>query len=106
MLEGLARLAVARPKAVLAATFILMVAAFAYGSGITERPSGGGFYSVFRADRWAQPPGSRAAQWVMDARPIASTSGTSGPVGRRRSTDQVQSVESMYPSDTGDQTEA
>src|SRR5690242_3567347 len=46
MLDRLARLAVARPKAVLAATLVLMVAAFAYGSGITERLSGGGFYSV------------------------------------------------------------
>jgi putative drug exporter of the RND superfamily len=46
MLEGIARLAVARPKAVLAATFLLMIAAFAYGSGINERLSGGGFYSV------------------------------------------------------------
>jgi putative drug exporter of the RND superfamily len=46
MLEGLARLAVTRPKTVLAATLMLMVAAFAYGSGISERLSGGGFYSV------------------------------------------------------------
>ena len=46
MLDRLARLAVARPKAVLAATLVLMVAALAYGSGITERLSGGGFYSV------------------------------------------------------------
>jgi RND superfamily putative drug exporter len=46
MLERLARLAVARPKAVLAATLLLMVAAFVFGSGINERLSGGGFYSV------------------------------------------------------------
>ena len=46
MLERLARLAVARPKAVLAATLVLMAAAFVYGSGISERLSGGGFYSV------------------------------------------------------------
>jgi putative drug exporter of the RND superfamily len=46
MLERVARLAVARPKAVLAATLVLMVGAFAYGSGINERLSGGGFYSV------------------------------------------------------------
>jgi putative drug exporter of the RND superfamily len=46
MLDRLARLAVARPKAVLAATLVLMVAAFVYGSGISERLSGGGFYSV------------------------------------------------------------
>ena len=46
MLDRLARLAVARPKAVLAATLVLMVAALAYGSGISERLSGGGFYSV------------------------------------------------------------
>lgn len=45
MLERLARLAVARPKTVLAATLVLMVAAVAYGSGITERLSGGGFYN-------------------------------------------------------------
>ncbi len=45
MLDRLARLAVARPKAVLAATLVLMVAALAYGSGINERLSGGGFYS-------------------------------------------------------------
>lgn len=45
MLEKLARLAVARPKTVLAATLVLMVAALGYGSGITERLSGGGFYS-------------------------------------------------------------
>ena len=45
MLDRLARLAVARPKAVLAATLVLMVAALAYGSGISERLSGGGFYS-------------------------------------------------------------
>jgi putative drug exporter of the RND superfamily len=37
---------VTRPKTVLAATLMLMVAAFAYGSGISERLSGGGFYSV------------------------------------------------------------
>lgn len=46
MLDRLARLAVARPKTVLAATLVLMVAALAYGSGITQRLSGGGFYSV------------------------------------------------------------
>ena len=46
MLDRLARLAVARPKAVLAATLVLMVAALGYGSGISERLSGGGFYSV------------------------------------------------------------
>lgn len=46
MLERVARLAVARPKAVLAATLVLMFGAFAYGSGINERLSGGGFYSV------------------------------------------------------------
>ncbi|MCP9274020.1 MMPL family transporter [Mycolicibacterium arenosum] len=46
MLDRLARLAVARPKTVLAATLVLAVAALAYGSGITERLSGGGFYSV------------------------------------------------------------
>ena len=45
MLDRLARLAVARPKAVLAATLVLMVAALAFGSGISERLSGGGFYS-------------------------------------------------------------
>jgi RND superfamily putative drug exporter len=45
MLDRLARLAVARPKAVLAATLVLMVAALAYGSGISERLSGGGFYN-------------------------------------------------------------
>ena len=47
MLERLARLAVARPKAVLAATLVLMVAALGYGSGISERLSGGGFYSDY-----------------------------------------------------------
>lgn len=46
MLERIARLAVTRPKAVLAATLVLVIAAFAYGSEITERLSGGGFYSV------------------------------------------------------------
>lgn len=46
MLERLARLAVARPKTVLVATLVLMVGALAYGSGISERLSGGGFYSV------------------------------------------------------------
>jgi RND superfamily putative drug exporter len=46
MLERLARLAVARPKAVLAASLVLMVAALGYGAGISERLSGGGFYSV------------------------------------------------------------
>ena len=46
MLDRLAQLAVARPKAVLAATLVLMVAALAYGSGISDRLSGGGFYSV------------------------------------------------------------
>jgi RND superfamily putative drug exporter len=46
MLDRLARLAVARPKAVLAATLVLMVAALWYGSAISERLSGGGFYSV------------------------------------------------------------
>ncbi len=45
MLERLARLAVARPKTVLAATLVLMVVALGYGSGISERLSGGGFYS-------------------------------------------------------------
>ncbi|MGV0849825.1 MMPL family transporter [Mycolicibacterium phlei] len=45
MLEWLARLAVTRPKTVLAATAVLMVAALAYGSGISDRLSGGGFYS-------------------------------------------------------------
>lgn len=45
MLERLARLALTRPKTVLAATLILMVAALAYGAGIGERLSGGGFYS-------------------------------------------------------------
>ena len=46
MLNRLSRLAVTRPKAVLAATLVLMVAAGAYGSGISDRLSGGGFYSV------------------------------------------------------------
>ena len=46
MLDRLAQLAVARPKAVLAATLVLMVAALAYGSGISDRLSGGGFYSA------------------------------------------------------------
>jgi RND superfamily putative drug exporter len=46
MLDRLARLAVARPKTVLAATLVLMIAALGYGSGISERLSGGGFYSV------------------------------------------------------------
>ena len=46
MLDRLARLAVARPKAVLAATLVLMVAALGCGSGISERLSGGGFYST------------------------------------------------------------
>ncbi len=46
MLDRLARLAVGRPKDLLAATLVLMVAAFVYGSGISERLSGGGFYSV------------------------------------------------------------
>ncbi len=46
MLNRLSRLAVTRPKAVLAATLVLMVAAVAYGSGISDRLSGGGFYSV------------------------------------------------------------
>jgi putative drug exporter of the RND superfamily len=46
MLDRLARLAVARPKTVLAATLVLMIAALGYGSGITERLSGGGFYSA------------------------------------------------------------
>lgn len=46
MLDRLARLAVARPKTVLAATLILMIAALTYGSGINERLSGGGFYST------------------------------------------------------------
>ncbi|WP_428341839.1 MMPL family transporter [Mycobacterium sp.] len=45
-LERLARLAVARPKAVLTATLVLMIAALGYGSGISEHLSGGGFYSV------------------------------------------------------------
>lgn len=45
MLDRLARLAVGRPKAVLAATLILMIAALAYGSGISERLAGGGFYN-------------------------------------------------------------
>src|SRR4051812_24467125 len=46
MLDRLARLAVARPKAVLAAALVLTVAALGYGAGISERLSGGGFYSV------------------------------------------------------------
>ncbi len=46
MLERLARLAVARPKAVLTVTLLLMAGALVYGSGISERLSGGGFYSV------------------------------------------------------------
>jgi putative drug exporter of the RND superfamily len=46
MLDRLARLAVAWPKAVLATTLVLMVAALGYGAGISERLSGGGFYSV------------------------------------------------------------
>lgn len=46
MLVRLARLAVARPKTVLAVTVVLMIAALGYGSGISERLSGGGFYSV------------------------------------------------------------
>lgn len=46
MLDRLARLAVARPRAVLAVTVVLVAAALAYGSGIAERLSGGGFYSV------------------------------------------------------------
>jgi RND superfamily putative drug exporter len=37
MLDRLARLAVARPKAVLAVTLVLMVAALGYGSGISGR---------------------------------------------------------------------
>lgn len=45
MLEWLARLAVTRPKAILAATCVLMIGALAYGAGISERLSGGGFYS-------------------------------------------------------------
>jgi RND superfamily putative drug exporter len=46
MLERLARLAVARPKTVLTATLVLAVAALWCGSGISERLSGGGFYSA------------------------------------------------------------
>ena len=46
VLDRVARLAVARPKAVLAATLVLMVAALGFGVGITERLSGGGFYSA------------------------------------------------------------
>jgi RND superfamily putative drug exporter len=46
MLDRLARLAVARPKTVLATTLVLMVAALGFGAGISERLSGGGFYSV------------------------------------------------------------
>ena len=53
MLDRLARLAVARPKAVLVATLVLMVAALGYGSGISERLSGGGFYSVSESQRAA-----------------------------------------------------
>ncbi len=45
MLERLARLAVARPKTVLAVTAVLMVAALASGAGISDRLAGGGFYS-------------------------------------------------------------
>ncbi|WP_234794289.1 MMPL family transporter [Mycolicibacterium flavescens] len=45
MLERLARLAVTRPKTVLAATLVLMIAALGFGAGITERLAGGGFYS-------------------------------------------------------------
>ncbi len=45
MLDRLARLAVTRPKMVLAVALVLMVAALGYGSGISERLSGGGFYS-------------------------------------------------------------
>jgi RND superfamily putative drug exporter len=45
MLERIARFAVARPKTVLAATLVLMCAAFVYGSDIGERLSGGGFYN-------------------------------------------------------------
>lgn len=45
-LERLARLAVTRPKSVLATTLVLMIAAIGYGAGISERLSGGGFYGV------------------------------------------------------------
>lgn len=45
-LERLARLAVGWPKTVLAVTLVLMIAALGYGSGISERLSGGGFYNV------------------------------------------------------------
>ncbi|WP_178360382.1 MMPL family transporter [Mycolicibacterium hippocampi] len=45
MLDRVARLAVARPKVILAATLVLMVAALGFGMGISERLAGGGFYS-------------------------------------------------------------
>ena len=45
MLVRLARLAVIRPKTVLAATLVIGVAALGVWSGISERLSGGGFYS-------------------------------------------------------------
>ena len=45
VLDRVARLAVARPKVILAATLVLMVAALGFGMGISERLAGGGFYS-------------------------------------------------------------
>ena len=46
MLDRLARLAVTRPKTVVAVALVLLIAAAAYGSHVADRLAGGGFLST------------------------------------------------------------
>ena len=46
MLEKIARLAVSRPKTVVAVALVLLITALAYGGQVADRLSGGGFWSA------------------------------------------------------------
>jgi hypothetical protein len=72
MLNRLARLAVTRPKTLLAATLVLMVAAFVYGSGISERLSGGGLYSVSSESQRAAARGAVLTLALVLAAPFTA----------------------------------
>ena len=46
MLEKIARLAVSRPKTIVAVALLIMITALAYGGQVADRLSGGGFWSA------------------------------------------------------------
>lgn len=53
MLEKVARLAVTRPKSVLAAALVVLIAAMAYGHNVVDRLAGGGYWSPTAESRQA-----------------------------------------------------